>query len=47
MVFHHNVDGVHGGAYYGFSSGPTGAVKLVGKDYIPLPGDKAIVLQME
>ena len=46
MVFYHNADGVHGGAYYGFSSGSTGTVKLVGDDYIPLPGDNAIILQM-
>ena len=46
MVFYHNADGVHGGAYYGFSSGLTGTVKLVGYDYIALPGDNAIILQM-
>lgn len=46
MVFQHNADGVHGGVYYGFSSGATGTVKLVGNDYIPLPKDKAIIIQM-
>ena len=46
MVYMHNADGVHGGAYYGFSSGATGTVKLVGSDYIPLPGDKATIIQM-
>lgn len=47
MVFYHNADGVHGGAYYGFSAGPIGTVKLVGPDYMPLPGDKAIIIQMK
>ena len=47
MVFYHNADGVHGGAYYGFSSGLTGTVKLVGNDYIPLTGDKATIIQMK
>jgi len=46
MVFYHNADGVHGGAYYGFSTSVTGTVKIVGNDYIPLPGDKATIIQM-
>lgn len=36
MVFYHNADGIHGGAYYGFSGGSMGTVKLVGDDYIPI-----------
>lgn len=46
MVFQHNADGVHGGAYYGFSSGMTGRVKLVGPDFIPLPDDPATIIDM-
>ena len=44
-VFYHPVGGVHGGEYYGFSSGNTGKVKIVNPNtYIPLPGDKATVI---
>ena len=43
MVFYHS-GGRHGGSYYGFSTGATGKVKIVGEDYIPLPGDKATVI---
>ncbi|MCG7407917.1 hypothetical protein MH117_10840 [Paenibacillus sp. ACRRX] len=44
-VFYHPGGGVHEGAYIGFSSGQTGKVKVVGPDYKPLPGDKAIIIQ--
>ncbi|WP_313577586.1 hypothetical protein [Lacrimispora sp.] len=44
MVFYHAGGGMHGGSYYGFSSGATGKVKIVGSDYIPLVGDKATVI---
>ena len=44
MVFYHAGGGVHSGSYYGFSSGATGKVKIVGSDYIPLVGDKATVI---
>lgn len=35
---------MHGGSYIGFSSGSTGKVKVVGPNYKPLPGDKAIII---
>jgi len=44
MVFYHDGGGIHGGSYYGFSSGATGKVKIVGGDYIPLDGDKATII---
>lgn len=44
MVFYHAGGGIHGGSYYGFSSGTNGKVKIVGSDYIPLVGDKATVI---
>ncbi|WP_379142990.1 RHS repeat domain-containing protein [Paenibacillus sp. sgz500992] len=44
-VFYHPGGGIHGGSYVGFSSGQTGKVKVVGSDYKPLPGDKAIIIQ--
>ncbi|MEJ8548091.1 RHS repeat-associated core domain-containing protein [Brevibacillus borstelensis] len=43
-VFYHPGEGVHVGSYVGFSSGQTGKVKVVGSDYKPLPGDKAIII---
>ena len=43
MVFYHS-GGRHDGAYYGFSTGATGKVKIVGEGYVPLPGDKATVI---
>ena len=43
MVFYHS-GGRHGGVYYGFSTSLTGKVKIVGENYIPLPGDKATVI---
>lgn len=46
MVFKHNADGIHRGAYYGFSTSVTGTVKFVGNDYLPLLGDKATIIQM-
>ncbi len=46
MVFYHE-GGRHKGAYYGFSSGKTGKVKIVGEDYVPLPGDKATIIDAE
>ena len=44
MVFYHAGGGLHGGSYYGFSSGTIGKVKIVGCDYIPLVGDKATII---
>ena len=45
MVFYHPEGGVHGGAYYGFSSGPTGTIKVVNPEtYIPTPDDKATII---
>ena len=44
-TFYHS-GGRHDGAYYGFSTGATGKVKIVGEDYIPLPGDKATVIYL-
>jgi len=45
-IFYHPGGGRHGGSYYGFSSGRLGKNKVVGKDYIPLPGDKATIIKM-
>gem|GEM_PF-6935920 len=44
MVFYHVGGGIHSDSYYGFSSGATGKIKIVGSDYIPLTGDKATVI---
>jgi len=44
-VFYHE-GGRHGGIYYGFSSGLTGKVKIVGPDYINTPGDKATIIKI-
>jgi hypothetical protein len=43
IVFYHE-GGRHVGPYYGFSSGPTGKVKIVGPGYKPFPGNKAIII---
>jgi RHS repeat-associated protein len=45
VVFYHE-GGRHKGAYWGYSSGQTGKVKFVGKDYVPLPGDKAKIISI-
>lgn len=37
--------GIHKGSYYGFSSGDTGKVKIVGKDYIDFSKDKATIIK--
>ena len=42
-VFYHNA-GRHKGAYYGFSSGKTGKVKVVGKGYVPSSDDKSTII---
>jgi RHS repeat-associated protein len=42
-VFYHE-GGRHVGSYYGYSSGATGKVKIVGPGYKPLPGDKATII---
>lgn len=44
MYTFYRFGGRHDGAYYGFSTGATGKVKIVGEDYISLPGDKATVI---
>jgi len=46
-VIYHAADGIHGGEYWGISSGRTGEIKLVGNDYIPTSTDKAIIINME
>jgi hypothetical protein len=46
VVFCHE-GGRHKGVYYGFSSGVTGKVKIVGSEYVPLPGDKAKIIRVE
>ena len=46
-IFYHPGGGRHGGAYYGYSSAETGKIKIVGKDYIPIPGDKATIIYFE
>ena len=44
-VFYHLSGGIHGGAYYGISSGATGKIKVVDPNtYIPLYGDKATII---
>ena len=42
-VFYHNA-GRHQGAYYGFSTGKTGKVKVVGKGYVPSSDDKSTII---
>lgn len=44
-VFYHGGGGVHGGSYYGVSSGKTGKIKIVDMNtYIPLPNDSATII---
>ncbi|MDR0469909.1 MAG: DUF4280 domain-containing protein [Peptococcaceae bacterium] len=43
-IFYHPGGGRHGGSYYGYSSGATGKIKIVGPGYIPLTGDKATII---
>lgn len=45
-IFYHPCGGVHGGSYYGFSSGITGKVKIVESGYIHSADDGATVIQM-
>ncbi|WP_396442383.1 hypothetical protein [Listeria monocytogenes] len=45
MVFYHPGEGIRKGSYYGFSSGDTGKVKIVGKDYIDFSKDKATIIK--
>jgi len=44
-VFYH-VGGLHKGQYWGYTSGVTGKVKIVGCDYVATPGDKATILHI-
>jgi len=44
-IFYHPGGGIHGGSYYGYSSGVTGKIKIVGPDYVQLAGDKATIIQ--
>lgn len=46
-IFYHPGGGRHGGSYYGYSSGATGKIKIVGPDYVPLPGDKATIINVK
>ena len=44
-IFYHTGGGLHGdGTYYGFSTGPTGRVKIVDDQYIPTLNDKATII---
>ncbi|HBI6856634.1 LXG domain-containing protein [Listeria seeligeri] len=45
MVFYHPGEGIHGGSYYGFSTGDTGKVKIVGENYIDFSSDKATIIK--
>ena len=47
-VFYHAGGGIHGGSYYGFSTGPTGKVKIIkpSDNYIPTLDDGATVIQI-
>jgi|GEM_PF-3056155 len=45
-IFYHPGGGVHGGSYYGYSSGSTGKIKIVGPDYVPITGDKATIINV-
>ena len=47
MYTFYRFGGRHDGAYYGFSTGATGKVKIVGEEYISLPGDKATVIDIK
>lgn len=49
MVFYHSGEGIHVGAYYGFSSGKTGKVKVIRADdnYVPTPNDGATLVIIE
>ena len=46
MVAYHPAGGRHVGSYYKLSSSTIGKIKVVGLDYVPLPGDKAIIIHM-
>lgn len=46
LVFY-NEGGIHKSSYWGFSSGITGRVKIVGKGYKYLPGDRAKIITVE
>lgn len=43
-IFYHAGGGIHGGAYYGFGTGPSGRVKLVDGNYIYFPDDRATII---
>ncbi|WP_271006925.1 T7SS effector LXG polymorphic toxin [Listeria seeligeri] len=45
MVFYHPGEGIHSGSYYGFSTGDTGKVKIVGENYIDFSSDKATIIK--
>ena len=44
MIAYHPGGGKHVGNYYKLSSGQVGKIKIVGPDYVRLPGDKARII---
>ena len=44
MIAYHPGGGKHVGSYYKLSSGQIGKIKIVGPDYVRLPGDKARII---
>ena len=44
MIAYHPGGGKHVGNYYKLSSGQVGKIKIVGHDYVRLPGDKARII---
>lgn len=46
-IFYHPGGGRHSGSYYGYSSAAKGKIKIVGPEYVPLPGDKATIINVK
>jgi hypothetical protein len=45
-ITYHPGGGRHGGSYYSYSSAATGRIKIVDQNYIPSPGEKSTIIQM-
>ena len=47
LIAYHPGGGRHVGSYYKLSSSEYGKIKIVGADYVAIPGDKAIIIRCE
>ena len=43
-IYYHPGGGIHGGSYWGYSSGITGKIKIVSPEYIPFSGEKSTII---